>query len=135
MLDEIKAFYDFPTDADFAKHLGITPQVLSNWRNRNSFDAELLYKKCPDLNPSWLLCGEVPMVNPQNKYDSMIKEGRSPYILRKKINYLEREIKVLSKADKIMNESGNQIKQAIKLLSEQLQSIEEDLQNILKEKK
>lgn len=134
MLDEIKAFYNFQTDADFAKHLGITPQVLSNWRNRNSFDAELLYNKCPALNPSWLLCGEKPMVNPHNTSGGVVQEERSPYILRKKIDYLEREIKVLSKADQIMSESGNQIKQAIKLLTEQLQKIEEDLQNAIKGK-
>src|SRR5690606_21865344 len=120
MLDKIKLQYGFLTDADFSKFLGISPQALSNWKSRNSFDAELLYHKCPELNPSWLLCGKEPMIN-DKVLGLQVNETHSPYILRKKLNYLEQEIKVLTQADKIMSDSGNEIKKAIKLLTDQLQ--------------
>lgn len=132
MLDRIKDYYNFQTDVVFAKFLGITPQVLSNWKGRNSFDAELLYNKCPELNPSWLLCGKEPMITEQ---ELQVNEAKSPYILRKKLTYLEDELKVLTEADKIMSESGSQIKKAIKLLTDQFQLTEKELKNVLKEKK
>ena len=132
MLDRIKDYYSFKTDVDFAKFLGITPQVLSNWKGRNSFDAELLYNKCPELNPSWLLCGKEPMITEK---ELQVNEAKSPYVLRKKLTYLEDELKVLTEADKIMSESGSQIKKAIELLTDQFQLTEKELKNVLKEKK
>ncbi len=134
MLDRIKDHYSFQTDVDFAKFLGITPQTFSNWKSRNSFDAELLYNKCPELNPSWLLCGKEPMITESKIQELQVNEAKSPYILRKKLTYLEDEIKVLSQADKIMSESGSQIKKAIKLLTDKLQLTEKELQQVLKKK-
>ena len=134
MLDRIKENYRFQTDVEFAKFLGITPQTLSNWKSRNSFDAQLLYNKCPELNPSWLLCGKEPMITESKIQELQVNEAKSPYILRKKLSYLEEEIKVLSQADKIMSESGSQIKKAIKLLTDQLQLTEKELQQVLKKK-
>ncbi|SDX51715.1 helix-turn-helix domain-containing protein [Aequorivita viscosa] len=134
MLDKIKDYYSFKTDVDFAKFLGITPQVYSNWKSRNSFDAELLYNKCPELNPSWLLCGKEPMMSDEEK-ELQVNEAKSPYILRKKLAYLEDELRVLGQADKIMSESGSQIKKAIELLTNQLQLTEKELEDTLKEKK
>lgn len=66
MLKEIQGFYNFGKDSSFAKFLGITPQSLSNWKARNTFDAELLYTKCVDLNPEWLLTGEGSMIKKEN---------------------------------------------------------------------
>lgn len=134
MLDRVKEYYSFKTDVDFAKFLGITPQVLSNWKGRNSFDAELLYNKCPELNPSWLLCGKEPMIS-DDVQQLQVNETISPYILRKKLTYLEDELNMLTQADKIMSESGSQIKKAIKLLTDQLQLTEKELQSMLKKKK
>lgn len=53
--------YGFKSDAEFARFLGISPQNLSKWKVRGTYDAELLYTKCPDLNPEWLLTGEGSM--------------------------------------------------------------------------
>lgn len=134
MLDRIKEHYSFKTEVDFAKFLGITPQAFSNWKSRNSFDAELLYNKCPELNPSWLLCGKEPMITDGKLQELQVNETKSPYILRKKLTYLEKEIKTLTEADKLMSESGDQIKKAIKLLTGQLHTTEEELQTVLKVK-
>lgn len=67
MLNEIKKYYKFKSDAEFAMHLGITPQNLSNWKARNTFDAELIYTKCEELNPKWLLTGKGEMLKTENK--------------------------------------------------------------------
>lgn len=66
MLSKIKEYYNFNSDAEFARHLEIKPQVLSNWKARNSFDAELLYTKCLELNPVWLLTGKGSMLKDIN---------------------------------------------------------------------
>lgn len=44
--------------AQFAKMLGITPQTVSSWLSRNTFDSELIYAKCEHINPEWLLSGK-----------------------------------------------------------------------------
>ena len=57
ILNEIKSHYKLQKGADFARFLGIKPQTLSSWYARSSFDIELLYAKCVDINPDWLLTG------------------------------------------------------------------------------
>lgn len=58
ILNEIKLHYGISSDAKFAEFLGIKPQVLSNWRARNTFDYELIYTKCVEIDGNWLLSGE-----------------------------------------------------------------------------
>lgn len=57
---------DIKTDADFARFLGIKPQTLSSWYSRNTFDIELLYTKCGDINANWLLTGKGNMLKNQD---------------------------------------------------------------------
>ena len=61
-INNIKMHYAFNRDTDFAKFLGISPQVLYNWKARNTFDTELVYEKCFDINPEWLLTGNGNML-------------------------------------------------------------------------
>lgn len=62
MLEIIINHYEDGNKAQFAKRLGISPQALSMWFTRNSFDAELLYTKCEGLSGDWLLSGEGEML-------------------------------------------------------------------------
>ena len=41
----------------FASMLGVSPQAVSTWEKRNTFDIELIYSKCENLNAKWLLTG------------------------------------------------------------------------------
>ena len=41
----------------FARKLGVTPQTISSWLARNSFDIALIYAKCEVLAADWLLTG------------------------------------------------------------------------------
>ena len=62
ILNEIKKHFGYKKDADFARYLGISPQTLSSWYTRNTFDIELLYAKCRDIEAHYLLTGEGPML-------------------------------------------------------------------------
>ena len=62
ILNDIKKHYAFKRDTDFATFLGISPQVLYNWKARNTFDTELVYSKCFDINSEWLLTGNGAML-------------------------------------------------------------------------
>ena len=67
ILNLIKDYLKFKKDSEFAIFLGVTPQVLSNWKNRNTFDVEIIYTKCEFLSPEWLLTGKGEMLKNNNK--------------------------------------------------------------------
>ncbi len=62
ILNNIKAHYKFNTETEFAKFLGIPKSTLSSWRTRNSFDYELLYSKCDQIDGNWLITGSGKML-------------------------------------------------------------------------
>ncbi len=62
ILNAIKKEKNIKTNKDFANFLGIKATTLSMWYKRNSFDIELVFKKCEDINPEWLLTGEGSML-------------------------------------------------------------------------
>lgn len=70
MLEALISHYTNGNKAQFAKHLGVTPQVVSAWIARNTFDSELIYTKCRCVNPSWLLSGHGKMLIGDNNEDS-----------------------------------------------------------------
>jgi len=55
ILRELKRYYNFKKDVELARHLEITPQLLSNWDSRGTFDHHILYTKCVEINPDWIL--------------------------------------------------------------------------------
>lgn len=61
ILNKIKDSYFFKKDTDFAKFLGLKPQTLSSWYSRGTFDIELLYSKCVDINADFLITGKGPV--------------------------------------------------------------------------
>lgn len=58
ILNEIKTHYDFSSDAEFARYLGVKPQTLASWHKRNTYDIDLIYSKCEDIDGNWLLTGK-----------------------------------------------------------------------------
>lgn len=54
--------YSNGNKAQFASLLGITPQGLSTWIKRESFDIELVFSKCEGVSAQWLLTGEGEMI-------------------------------------------------------------------------
>ena len=66
MLDEIKSYLNIAKGKEFAAFLGIKPSTLSMWYKRNTFDTDLIFKKCDFLNPEWLLTGKGSMLKENN---------------------------------------------------------------------
>ena len=62
MLECLINHYTDCNKAAFARKLGVSPQVLSHWIGRKTFDNELIYQKCPGVSASWLLTGEGEML-------------------------------------------------------------------------
>lgn len=58
ILSKIKSHLGFKSDSDFAKFLGIKPQTLSSWYSRNTFDVDLIYSKCVNIDCNFLITGE-----------------------------------------------------------------------------
>jgi phage repressor protein C with HTH and peptisase S24 domain len=74
ILNKIQDYYNFKKDAQFAEYLGIPAQNLSKWKLRNTYDAELIYTKCTEINPEWLLTGKGDML----KVNTAIKSYPKP---------------------------------------------------------
>jgi len=46
----------------FATMIGVSPQGLSTWLTRETFDIERIYSKCENINADWLLTGRGEML-------------------------------------------------------------------------
>jgi len=69
MLEAILAHYTNGNKAKFASILGVSPQTISAWVARSTFDSELIYTKCSDISAEWLLTGKGDMVKSDTKAD------------------------------------------------------------------
>lgn len=58
ILSEIKNYYNFNNDVQFANFLNVSTQTLSQWEKENYFDLELIYSKIRGINLYWLITGE-----------------------------------------------------------------------------
>lgn len=74
ILNKIKSYLGFNKDAEFARFLNIKPQTLSTWHSRNTFDIDLLYSKCRQINANWLLTGEGPMLQEEVPIGTSVKQ-------------------------------------------------------------
>ena len=61
ILNKLQKHYKFKKDNDFALFLGISGQLLSKWKLRNTFDVDVLYTKCTEISPDFLLSGNEPI--------------------------------------------------------------------------
>ena len=62
ILNKLQDHYHFKKDSEFAIYLGISGQLLSKWKLRNTYDIDVLYTKCTDVNADFLLSGNEPML-------------------------------------------------------------------------
>ncbi|MES5167829.1 hypothetical protein ABVC73_04740 [Prevotella melaninogenica] len=76
MVENLVNYYTDGNKAQFAKMVGISPQTLSKWICRKTFDAELLYQKCSNLSADWLLSnGNGEMIRTRNAIISADRGG------------------------------------------------------------
>ncbi|NPV35104.1 MAG: hypothetical protein HPY80_00390 [Bacteroidales bacterium] len=74
IIERLKTYFQIVTDIELAKILGIKPNTISTWRNRNSIDWNLIFAKCENINLNWLLTGEGSMLRTE---DNQIKPANS----------------------------------------------------------
>lgn len=77
ILNEIKRYYNFTSDAEFARFLDITPQNLKHWYSRDTYNLHTLVGKCVDINPQWIMTGE----------GEMLKESENNLLQSENIKY------------------------------------------------
>lgn len=64
--------------AQFANMLGVSAQTISAWINRKTFDAELIFTKCRDVSPTWLLSGTGEILISKKKEGQPITKTDDP---------------------------------------------------------
>lgn len=83
MLESIINHYASGNKSQMARILNVSPQAISTWLSRNTFDHELIYSKCENINPHWLLTGRGSMLKtdttpPMGDQDSHKEEDNRP---------------------------------------------------------
>lgn len=77
ILNSLKSHLGFTKDVNFAAFLGIPPSTLSSWKERNTFDYELVYAKCVGVDANWLLTGQGSMLKGADSGTNSVKAGKS----------------------------------------------------------
>lgn len=54
--------YSNGNKSEFARMIGVSPQAVNTWISRNTFDIDIIYAKCVNISPEWLLTGNGPML-------------------------------------------------------------------------
>lgn len=78
MLANLIDFYTSGNKAKFAQRVGVSPQAVSTWLTRNTFDTELIHRTCREVSPEWLLSGEGSML--RGKGEPLPVEGGIPLL-------------------------------------------------------
>lgn len=86
ILNKLQAHYNFKKDIDFADFLGISGQLLSKWKSRNTFDVDILYTKCTEIRPEFLLSGEEPILRSSSHDPAMERAEKALHKLQKEIH-------------------------------------------------
>lgn len=54
--------YSGGNKSEFARMIGVSPQAVNTWITRNTFDIDIIYAKCLNVSPDWLLTGKGNML-------------------------------------------------------------------------
>lgn len=63
MLQRLIDHFSNGNKSHFAKMIGVKPQTISTWIARDSMDKDLIFAKCENISPSWLMSGEGEMLS------------------------------------------------------------------------
>ena len=61
--------YSGGNKSEFARMIGVSPQAVNTWITRNTFDIDIVYAKCLNVSPDWLLTGKGNMLKEKEKED------------------------------------------------------------------
>jgi hypothetical protein len=92
ILNKIKSYYQFKSNAEFARFLDIKPQVLANWYARNTLDYDLIYTKCLGIDANFLLSGKGDIFLRETEYLNTMQEESIPYNQKNEVEALKETI-------------------------------------------
>ena len=87
ILQSIRDYKGFRTNAELAEFLGVSRSALSNWIARKTIDEELIRSKIPEVRLEFLRSGEFPIT----EQDDVVQ------VLLERIVRLERMVENLEK--------------------------------------
>jgi len=99
-------YYSNGNKSDFARKIGITPQGLSSWITRGTFDLEIIYSKCENISADWLLSGEGNMIK-----DEAISQNEVPNFVNAKL------VQALADANKALSAANETILQQQEIIA------------------
>lgn len=78
-LERLVEYYGNGNKSHFAKILGVKAQTINTWLSRNTYDTELIFAKCDNINASWLLTGEGNMLRTEPEKKEKIPSVNQTY--------------------------------------------------------
>ncbi|WP_072542787.1 LexA family transcriptional regulator [Bacteroides mediterraneensis] len=79
VLDRIKEYYKLKGNAELARFLGVAPNTITNWYGRKTFDIDVIYTKCVDIDMNWLLTGEGNMLSSDSEKEEKLPSVNQTY--------------------------------------------------------
>lgn len=79
VLDRIKEYYKLKGNAELARFLGVAPNTITNWYGRKTFDIDVIYTKCIDIDMNWLLTGEGNMLSSESEKEEKLPSVNQTY--------------------------------------------------------
>lgn len=79
VLDRIKEYYKLKGNAELARFLGVAPNTITNWYGRKTFDIDVIYTKCVDMDMNWLLTGEGNMLSSESEKEEKLPSVNQTY--------------------------------------------------------
>lgn len=77
--------YSDGNKSEFARMIGVSPQAVNTWISRNTFDIDIVYAKCVNISPEWLLTGKGHMLKPTTEESQVkVKPIHQPRSIEKK---------------------------------------------------
>jgi hypothetical protein len=92
IIERLLIYFNVETNAALAQKLGVSATTLSNWKNRNTMDYELVFTKCEGANLNWIFFGQGNMSGlPDQINESPPRYGKVVYDAQEKIIQSQRE--------------------------------------------
>lgn len=90
IINRLKIALDIKTDNDLSERLTINKSTLSNWKNRNTLDFDLVFSICEHINIDWLLTGDGNMLKPSKQQSQVeVKPIHHPKSVERKLEEQE----------------------------------------------